>query len=280
MITVQFPRYTTDEYVFEQNGNSVAIKITHIGYPLFSFASPDLTIDITSNQPVNHFYWKLPDIQGENLFTARQVQSRFIEIFDRIKIGSAMGVDEFERAIMDFGLEVPLHSVALQKGIDGSEIICDIYRCVNIPGEMPPIIEQLCVAELYQIVKSGRTIKRCQRCGKLFLPNKSDEKYCIRVSADYPGKNCKQAAKYEKQLQRERSSESAKLYKSVNTMLSRRANNATVNDKARATELLISFRNSADEWKQKVKDGIVSESEYVDWLNSFKKRKKAKNSEH
>lgn len=272
MVTLQFVRNSDSETIIDNSYTPMAYMETRIGYPLLSFVS-DTVIDDISAGTANHSYWGLVDVQAtHNLYTASCVQSMFKKIFDRVKPGTAMDMVTFERVMIDFGLEIPTYSIAAAKDKQGKELICDFYFCINA-NESHSIIEQLCTAELYHLVKTGRIIKRCERCGKLFIPKKADEKYCIRRSEEYPDKNCKQAAKYEKQLQRERGTESARVYKSINTMLSRRAKNAVLAEKEQAETILFSFRDGAVEWKKRMKAGDAQEDEYIKWLNSFKKRK-------
>lgn len=271
MISFQFYREIDQEVIIDVERKTYK-PFPGIGYPLFAFIC-DAEIDIMGHG-VKHPYWGTFDIQQENLFTAKLIQTRFRTIFDSLPDGKAMDVETFEQAMIKYGLQIPPHCIATTKDKKGNEYICDLYQCCNYPGVLNPILEQLCTAELYQLVKSGRTIKRCANCGKLFSPNKADEKYCVRLSKEYPGKNCKQAAKYKKQLQREHSSETLKLYKSINTMLCRRAMNAPLKEREHAQIILSSFRDEAYNWKRKLKSGEAQESEYIAWLNSFKKRRK------
>jgi hypothetical protein len=136
------------------------------------------------------------------------------------------------------------------------------------------IIEQICFTLIYQILNAGYSFKKCELCGKWFVPQKADEKYCLRKGMRLDGKNCKSAAKYMKQLARERSSESARLYKSINTMKARKANEAPLSVQEEARAELYAFRDAAFQWKSKVKSGEKSEEEFIEWLNSFKVRKK------
>lgn len=267
MVILQFIRGTNWETIIDSTENRKAFKQVYAGYPLFSFVC-DTIIDV-SVDTVSHLYWGASDVQAhQNNFSAQMTQRMFKKIFDRVPAGSAMDIVEFERAMIDFSIEVPTYSVSADT--DGN--IYDSYFCFEAQ-EGRSIVEQLCAAELYHLVKNGRVIKRCERCGKLFAPNRANEKYCIRKSKEHPGKNCGEAAIYEKKLQREHTSQSARLYKSINTMLGKRAKDATLAEKKQAEDTLFSFRDGAIEWKKRLKAGEVQECEYIDWLNSFKRRK-------
>lgn len=134
----------------------------------------------------------------------------------------------------------------------------------------------LALVSTYLVLKSGKTFTRCDNCGRLFSPSRSGEIYCNRMAPLGEGhQTCKESAKYKKQLQRERSSESGKIYKSVSTMLAARVNFAKneTDENIRRTELFV-FREKAKELRQLVKKGYKTESEYIAFLNSYKKRKK------
>lgn len=279
MVNLQFVRGSEQEYLIDiMSDGKYRVKSSRIGYPMLSFIE-DIEIDILA-ETTPHLYWGLSDVKSENMYTAKTVQKRFRDIFDALPKNGKMDLDLFEHAMIRHGLEIPTHTIA-KVPPDGQslETVCDIYRCISLPGTFASIVEQLCVAELYQIVKSGHIVKRCENCGKLFVPNKADEKYCIRASVKWPEKNCKQSVKYEKQLARERGSDAKKIYHSISTMLSKRAKDAPLSEREQAISTLINFRNDADEWKKRIKNGAAQESDFVIWLNAFKKRSNRKGGE-
>ena len=74
-------------------------------------------------------------------------------------------------------------------------------------------------------------------------------------------------------MARERASKSAKIYKSVNTMLAAKVNYAKSEDESLIFETtLVNFREQAREFRQLVKQGVKTEEEYITFLNSYKKR--------
>lgn len=277
MVTLQFWRGFNQECLLSI-ADQTTYKIVALGLPLLSFVSDlDLSFnDCCENRvdKINHVYFGIEELQyGVNLFTVKNVQSFFIKIFDeKIQDGRALDLKMFEEIAIDYGFEVPFHGISKQD-MDGKEVICDLYRCFYIKGFTRDIIEQLCVAELHYLTTNGYTIKRCENCGKLFIPQKADEKYCIRRSKEYPNMNCKQAAKYKKQLLRESNNESARIYHSIYTMLAKRCKDASPSSQSQAQKTLLNFADDAKEWKNRIKINPEIESEYIDWLNSFKKRK-------
>lgn len=133
----------------------------------------------------------------------------------------------------------------------------------------------LALIALYLLLKNGRTLKRCAYCGNLFSPSRTNELYCERTAPNEIYRTCKAAAKYEKQLARERASESTRVYKSVNTMKAAKIDFAkSADEEIRLRDELSGFRAEAKEWRKRVKSGGATECEYLAWLNSFKKRLK------
>ncbi len=119
------------------------------------------------------------------------------------------------------------------------------------------------VAIIYEILKCGKIFKKCENCGKWFVPVKTDEKYCSRKSPQYPQHNCKEAVKYIKQLEREKERPVQYLYKKVYNTIYNKGD----------TKALNGFMNAATEWKEKIKSGEKSTEDYVEWLNGFFVRK-------
>ena len=117
------------------------------------------------------------------------------------------------------------------------------------------------------LLKNGRILKRCSWCGNWFSPNRIGEQYCMRTAPGEARKSCKEAAKYEKQLKRERTSESGRIYKSVSTMLAARAERKDI-----TRDEVEDFRDEAKKWRTLVKQGKRTEAEYIEFLNSYKKR--------
>lgn len=133
----------------------------------------------------------------------------------------------------------------------------------------------LALVSTYLTLKAGKILVPCAYCGRLFTPSRVGEIYCSRFAPNERSQTCKEAAKYEKQLKRERASESGKIYKSVNTMLAARINFAKneLEEAARKRELE-DFRDKARVWRSDIKKGSKTEEEYIVFLNSYKKRNK------
>ena len=133
----------------------------------------------------------------------------------------------------------------------------------------------LALVSAYLTLKAGLPLIRCEHCGRLFSPGSKKEKYCSRFSLSRPDKTCKEAAKYEKQLERERSSESSRMYKSISTMLAAKcdaAKNSHTETEAVAT--LNEFRDKALAYRKGIKAGTKTEDEYLSWMSTYYKRRK------
>lgn len=131
----------------------------------------------------------------------------------------------------------------------------------------------LALVSVYLILRSGGILVPCAHCGRLFPPSRVGEIYCSRIAPNGKKQTCKEAAKYEKQLKRERASESGKIYKSVNTMLAAKVNFAKdESEEAARKKELEDFRGKARAWRSDIKRGRKSEKEYIAFLNSYKKR--------
>ena len=153
--------------------------------------------------------------------------------------------------------------------LEKSKDLIDLHCHFDILG-----FADLALTAAYLVLKSGKPLKHCAHCGCLFSPSRAGEIYCNRTSPENKKSSCKEAAKYEKQLARERASESGKIYKSVSTMLAAKVDYAkTPEDERKRRSELLKLREEAKRWREKIKQGSAKESEYIAFLNSFKKHK-------
>ena len=160
-------------------------------------------------------------------------------------------------------------SVPFFQKLDDAKEHLDLHCRFEIQG-----FADLALVCAHLTLKSGRILRRCAHCGRLFSPSRAGEIYCNRLAPGGKTQTCKEASKYEKQLKRERASESGKIYKSVNTMLAAKIDYAkTPEDAEYRREELFVFRDAAKEWRERIKLGTATETEYIKFLNSFKKRK-------
>lgn len=136
---------------------------------------------------------------------------------------------------------------------------------------------ELCALVFNIILKSDRLIKKCENCGKYFIPpHKADTKYCERISPQYPTLSCKQSQKYIKQLKREHGDETERMRKNVYNLLRNKLYGKKAEDDQIYDELrnrLSDFVDQSTAWKNTIKEQPEKLNEYKEWLNSFKAHK-------
>lgn len=129
--------------------------------------------------------------------------------------------------------------------------IITTYHCDNN--------KDIIVSCLIHFINAGRTIVKCSRCGKYFIPTKrNDTKYCDRIDSQ-TNKTCKELNIYQKQLENGKEEEK-KIYKSVyNTLRNKYGSQSKeMND----------FMTNAQMWKDKLKNNTITKKEYIEWLKS------------
>lgn len=110
-------------------------------------------------------------------------------------------------------------------------------------------------------------INVCKNCGGLFVPTKSDEKYCSRITDDL---TCKEHAAKKKRQKRMQTSPILKKYNSVNTNLARRAESCeSPEGRKKLYKILYAFRDESIEKKRLHKNGEISEDDLLKWFDSW-----------
>lgn len=131
-------------------------------------------------------------------------------------------------------------------------------------------LSELLTASIVNIIEDRLSIKKCQHCGKYFIAfNRSDTKYCERPSKENNEKTCREYASYINYLDKNKSDVATKLYRSIYNSLGnkyRRSNNEKLNEKIKK------FQRENRKWKNEVKLGTKTETEYVGWLKSVKEK--------
>lgn len=134
---------------------------------------------------------------------------------------------------------------------NNSNDIITIYKCNNN--------KDIIVSCLIHFINAGRTIVKCSRCGRYFIPTKrNDTKYCDRIDL-LTNKTCKELNTYQKQLENSKEEEK-KIYKSVY--------NTIRNKYGSQSNEMNTFMINAQMWKDKLKNKTITKKEYIDWLKS------------
>jgi hypothetical protein len=137
------------------------------------------------------------------------------------------------------------------------------YLCNNSKDLMNVIIQNIFDH------KSNVVIKRCENCGKLYIPKKLDTKYCDRISPQFNDKTCKQAMDIIKKNEA-LNDPIKRLYKNIyNTLYISYSNNKSKESK----KVFNSFVKDSKIKDLEYKKGIISQEDYDNWLRSFYKRK-------
>lgn len=133
-------------------------------------------------------------------------------------------------------------------------------------------LEALLLVELSKIFGEKIEIKRCENCGRFFVPEKrSDEIYCSSPSPQDIGRTCKQYGSEKLWYERLKSNETAKLSRNIYSakrMLAVR--NPDIEAYAKMFEY---FKAERKKWESDLKNGTKTKEEYICWLNEMKKKK-------
>lgn len=115
-------------------------------------------------------------------------------------------------------------------------------------------------------------IKKCENCGKYFIPlNRSDEKYCDRTSPQDSKKTCKEYGAQKAWIEKIKNNEAIGLYRKIymsKQMLAKR--NPDICEYKTSFE---KYKEQSSQWKADVKSGIKTEQEFIEWLKQVKEKK-------
>lgn len=140
-------------------------------------------------------------------------------------------------------------------------------------------LTRIVISSLWEIIRSGKQIKRCKNCKKYFLPSsRSDEIYCDNPSPQEAGLSCKQYGTRRLWYERQQKDEIASLAKKVASakcMLAKR--NPDIKAYTDAYEY---FKEQRLIWMKAVKNGEKTQDEYKDWLLYMQRQKTIKEAFH
>lgn len=124
-------------------------------------------------------------------------------------------------------------------------------------------LEGICYATLHQLIEYNLSVKKCQHCGRYFIPNKLNEIYCDRIYSD--GKTCRELGAletYKKNLESNQGLlEYRRIYNKISNRIARNKDDKKMKD-------------DFDKWKilaqievKKFKNGEITEQELIDWMS-------------
>lgn len=135
-----------------------------------------------------------------------------------------------------------------------------------------PTLDAAVAFELANLSESNIIIKKCENCGKFFIPfNRIDTKYCDRISPNDKNRTCKQYGRERLWYKNLMEDDVIKLSRNINSAKSMRVKRNP--DNPQYKEGLDRFRQEDKQWRKNLKAGFVTEQEYKDWLLSEKEKR-------
>jgi len=172
----------------------------------------------------------------------------------------------------------------LQKKIE-SDDIKEIYKIIrNLKKEITgdfvylyPIttVTDIISASLQSIFGAKCYIKKCELCGRIFVPKRCDARFCDKISYYDISKTCKEYRRTQKELERQNRNEYMKLYRSRKNSIE---NSTKVTKQYRAefyekSEYYLNLIAANKQDKENL-DSVIAD--FIEWLNSTYIRKSYK----
>lgn len=133
------------------------------------------------------------------------------------------------------------------------------------------------LVSLSELFTERKTINQCEICGKFFVPQRTDVKYCDGKYPNNEKRTCREEAKLRKQTERVRLSEPQRMYRSLCQMMREKRSSFETEGNEVASKIaddeLVAFQEKHKEMKAKYKKREITEWEYQNWLKSFYKRR-------
>lgn len=135
-----------------------------------------------------------------------------------------------------------------------------------------PTLEHFITASLLGIFRNGYVIKKCENCGRYFIPyQKANALYCDQPSPQDASKTCKEYAQQRLWYDRIKQDETAKLFRNIyqakQIRMKRNPGNTILQ------EDFEHFKAEGKQWKAAVKEGAKTEAEFLAWLQAVKQKK-------
>lgn len=128
------------------------------------------------------------------------------------------------------------------------------------------------LASLRELSLRGKVVRKCANCGRYFVPeNRSDTRYCDRISPQEPTMDCKTYASQRLWYQKQKQDELAVLSRNILSakgMLAKR--NPDIPAYQRSYDY---FRAERMKWKKAVESGEVTRESYREWLLKMQEQK-------
>lgn len=128
-------------------------------------------------------------------------------------------------------------------------------------------LEQFLQVSFFTALTLNLNIKKCENCGKYFIAyQRSDEKYCNRISPQDKNKTCKQFSNFENWKNNINSNEELKIYRRIYMAKQMQTRRNPEN---------IDLKNNFELWKKEAQNkrneyihGNLSKKDFLNWLNT------------
>ena len=131
---------------------------------------------------------------------------------------------------------------------------------------------------ILEMIKQNVSVKKCQNCGKYFVPYRYDALFCDNASPQDNKKTCQEYGKYANFLEKTRTDEATRLYKQIYNAKNNKARRCKTECNPEGNPTLNAdletFVSQAAKYRSNIKCGAISEDEYIAWLRDVKEGKK------
>ena len=191
-----------------------------------------------------------------------------MEIFSQIDSPSSIegATEKSKKEFLELFTDIPMASFQ-HISVFYTMLDFDIIPIYSFDG-----VYSFLVFELSNIIEHNVIIKKCENCGRFFIPkNRRDEKYCSNTSPQDEKLTCKQYGSkklwYEKVKNNETKRLARSIYSAKQMLVSRNP------DIEKYKENFEQYKNQLKQWKSDVKNGVKSETDYLEWLKAVKEKK-------
>ena len=126
-------------------------------------------------------------------------------------------------------------------------------------------VEDACIASLHFLITHNCNLLKCQNCGKYFISERSDTKYCDRVSPFNSNATCKIDGA--QRAHRKLSNEDGLKKKIITTRNRISSRSRRHIDDAKANEDYENFKKALPIKKKEFKFGVITEEQFLEWLD-------------
>lgn len=128
-------------------------------------------------------------------------------------------------------------------------------------------LEQFLQVSLFSCLTFNINVKKCKNCGKYFIAyQRSDEKYCSRISPQDNQKTCKQYANFANWKNNINSNEELKIYRRI-YMAKQMRTRRNPDDKKLKDNFEV-WKKEAQDIRNKYVHGKIDKNTFITWLNN------------